>query len=319
MTPIWGLNIIYHMSVWTKVLLGLFGVAALVFFHAAIRTLKTFSYWSGESQAFESKLREVHKQIVSLRTADHEHPRDDKTFGVQQLRTDLGRLVANRGRIWSNCTKKNWQSGKAGNGRWEATISTDDPGLMANMLVYAFEEGDDQTPGKYLGEYAVKSISQSQGSYVLESTTQPTPLQRKSVQDSKLNWVLYEMMPADQHLMRGDKYEQYAMRDDKNALLVLTPEVKNDLLATLPNDLRTKAQTWLPEFDKDGMIDKDGKPLERKLNDYLDIMRVCEEERTLYDDRMHALERDENLFEERPRGFEQGTRVCRKGQDASRQ
>ena len=51
LTPFLCLNIIKHMSVWNKILLGLFFIAVLVFFHAALRTLKTFDYWS-EADAF---------------------------------------------------------------------------------------------------------------------------------------------------------------------------------------------------------------------------------------------------------------------------
>ena len=39
-----------------------------------------------------------------------------------------------------------------------------------------------------------------------------------------------------------------------------------------------------------------GQPFERKLRDYLEIMRVCEVDRTLYDDRKNALERDETYL-----------------------
>jgi hypothetical protein len=274
------------MSVWTKVLLGLVAVAALVFFHASLRTIKTFQHWSSKCNEFERRLADVRKDIVALRTADHEHPLDDKTFGVPQLRFDLGRMLTNRGRIWTNCQKKGMQQDKAGNGRWEATVTSDDAGYSDKMLLYAFEEGDDQAPGKYLGEFAVKAVSQN-NNIVLVSTTPLTQVEQKRLANSKSTWVLYEMMPSDQH----------------------------ELFASLPDDLRKKffpdpdpglskadqekwktEKWWLPEeYLLDGQI-VNGKPYERKLRDYLEIMRVCEVERTLYDDRVNSLQRDENYL-----------------------
>ena len=74
------------MSIWNKVLLGLLAIASLVFFHAVLRTVKTFQYWSKLADSYERQIKQVREDVVQLRTADHEHPLLDKTFGVQQLR-----------------------------------------------------------------------------------------------------------------------------------------------------------------------------------------------------------------------------------------
>ncbi len=170
------------MSVWNKVLLGLLAIASLVFFHAALRTVKTFDYWSHKAADFERKLKDIREEIVSLRTADHEHPLLDKTFGVQQLRFDLGRMVNNRGRIWTNCQVKKVQPEVVNGvktGRTEVAVSSDDPGISDKMLVYAFEEGDEPSSVKYLGEFAVKAINQNIVGMV--STTQLTKLQENNL------------------------------------------------------------------------------------------------------------------------------------------
>jgi hypothetical protein len=290
------------MSIWNKVLLGLLAIASLVFFHAAIRTVKTFSYWSDLANRYEVKLKQVRDQNIQLRTADHNNPLPDKTFGVQQLRYDLGRLVSSRGRIWANCQMKKVQPEMA-NGvkslHTEVNVSSDEPGITNKMMLYVFEEGDDPSSIKYLGEFAVKAINAND--VLLVSTTQLTPLQESNLQRSKTTWVLYEMMPADQHLMRGDKQE----------LLADHPEYKDDLYATLSDDLKKKffpdpdpglskadqdkwkkEKWWLPEEHLvDGQM-VNGQLFERKLRDYVEIMRVCEVDRTLYDDRVNALKRD---------------------------
>jgi hypothetical protein len=260
------------MSIWNKVLLGFIAVAALVFFHAALRTVKTFKYWSGLHNSFETKIDSVQKEVVRLRTADHEHPLDDKSIGVQQLRTDLSRMLTSRGRIWTNCQKKSVQPERNNGqptGRFEVTVTTDESSPSDRALLYVFEEGDDQTPGKYLGEFAVKGVNEKDINLV--STTQPSVLQLKNLNDSKTTWVLYEMIPSDQH----------------------------EVFATLPDD---KRKQWFPEdnptkffsdeYTKDGQT-INNQPFERKLRDYLEFFRVCEVERTLYDDKLNALQRDE--------------------------
>ncbi|MGO9115945.1 MAG: hypothetical protein ACLP9L_42615, partial [Thermoguttaceae bacterium] len=161
-------------------MLGLIFVAALGFFHAATRTLQTYTYWSEKASKFESKLTKINEEIEKLRTADHEHPLDDKTIGVQQLRIDLGRALADRGRVWANWEKK--KAATLPSGIMDVTISSQDPvpsAFTKNMLVYAFEEGDDQSVGKYLGEFRVDAVSQNQ--VVLASTTQMVSSLSKNV------------------------------------------------------------------------------------------------------------------------------------------
>src|SRR3974377_943652 len=112
------------MSVWNKVLLGMILIASLSFFHAALRTIKTFKLWSTSADAFETSLTRIHKDIDLLHTADHEHPFENKSFGVQQLHFDPGRMLANRGRIWTNCQKGNVTQNNGG--AIEATVACDE-------------------------------------------------------------------------------------------------------------------------------------------------------------------------------------------------
>jgi hypothetical protein len=276
------------MSIWNKILLGLLAIASLVFFHASIRTVKTFTYWSKLANDYEQKLKQVRESIVELKTADHEHPMSDKTFGVQQLRFDLSRMVNNRGRIWPNCQMKKVQPEMANGvrtGRTEVNVSSDEPGISNKMLLYVFEEGDDPTTIKYLGEFTVKAIDQNNVGLV--STTQLTKLQENNLAHSKTSWVLYEMMPADQH-------ELFAtLNDDQRKKFFEEP---NPGMSKAEQDKWKKDKWWLPEeFVQDGQT-VNNQTFERKLRDYLEIMRVCEVDRTLYDDRKNALERDESYL-----------------------
>jgi len=248
----------YHlgMSLWNKILLGLICVVSLGFFHAAARTVKTYQYWAIKANDFEGALKERNDRIVGLRTADHQHPLADKTIGVQQLRIDLGRVLANRGRIWAKCEKQ--KATIIPSGVMEVKVGTEESVPNDKMLLYVFEEGDDQLPGKYLGEFYVKAVSVNQ--VVLASTTQLVSSLSKHVTESKIPWVLYEMMPTDE-------YEAFAN---------LTEDQKN-WFANLPGDQKK----W-------GLDDKS----ERSLRDYLEIFRACEMHRTLFADRLESASRD---------------------------
>ena len=154
---------------------------------------------------------QVNADIVRLRKADRDHPLDDSTIGstklgVEQLRIDLGRVLANRGRVWTKCDKEKASSDPQKPGILDVTVSTEDSATFAkNMVLYAFEEGDEQSPGKYLGEFRVDAVSDKR--VVLASTSQMVksddPKVFKSLADNvyenKTPWVLYEMMPTDEH------------------------------------------------------------------------------------------------------------------------
>lgn len=137
------------------------------------------------------------------------------------------------------------------------------------MLLYAFEEGDEQPPGKYLGEFRVDAVSDKR--VVLASTSQMAksddPKVFKSLADnvyeSKTPWVLYEMMPTDEH----------------EAFTNLTEDQKK----------------WIPkEYAEDGKQGADGKiEFSRPLRDYLTIFRDYEMYRTVFADRMASAVRDQ--------------------------
>src|SRR5208283_1822867 len=123
------------MSIWNKILLALIFVVSLAFFHAAARTAKIYKHWSEKAYAFEKKLNERTGEIARLRTADHEHPLDDKTIGVRQLHIDLGRMLANRGRIWTKCEKQ--KAAIVASGIMQVAVSSEDNQFAKDMLLYA--------------------------------------------------------------------------------------------------------------------------------------------------------------------------------------
>jgi hypothetical protein len=263
------------MSIWNKILLGLIFVASLAFFHAAARTVKTYEFWSRKANDFENTLTKRSKELHDLLTADHEHKLDDKTIGVQQLRIDLGRVLASRGRIWTKCEKQRATATPAGIMKVDVTTDESTPSTFAkNMLLYGFEEGDDQSPGKYLGEFRVDGTSERKIS--LFSTTQMAPAVAKNITDSKGSWVLYELMPTDEY----ETFEN--LTEDQKKMVT-------DAFAKLPADQK---KSVTDEFLGDSQGDAGGKKTKRPLRDYLAIFRDCEIHEALFLDRMAATKRD---------------------------
>ncbi len=279
------------MSLWNKTLLGLLLVAALVFFHAAARTVKTYQHWANKTDSFEKALKERRAEVADLRTGDEKNLCKDKTTCVQQLRIDLGRVLANRGRIWSDCKMQKILT--AASGVTNISVSSDEPtAFTKNMLVYAFEEGDDQSPGKYLGEFRVDEVGQN--AVVLASTTPMDALLAKNVAESKTPWVLYELMPTDEH-------EAFANVSEDQKKWVPEEFVNDgrdfDSLTEDKKKLVKEIQDFehLTEDDKklvrNAGLDASGKKF-RPLRDYLAIFRACDMHRTLFADRLESATRD---------------------------
>lgn len=215
-------------------------------------------------------------EIARLRTADHEHPLDDKTIGVRQLHIDLGRMLANRGRIWTKCEKQ--KAAIVASGIMQVAVSSEDNQFAKDMLLYAFEEGDDQSPGKYLGEFRVNRLGDKDKQVELFSTTQMVSSLAKNVTDSKSSWVLYEMMPTDDHEVFAN------LPDDQKKWIE-------------PDQKRWGANEYFKDgqpVDSNGAISQDpnAKKFERPLRDYLAIFRACEMYNTVYQNRVNSTAND---------------------------
>jgi hypothetical protein len=271
------------MSIWNKILVGLIGIAALVFFHAATRTVKTYKYWCDKTVAFEKALAAKKADNVSLLTADYEHPREDKTLGLQQLRLELGRVLANRGRVWAGCQKQ--KAAVVNPGLTVVNVSSDEGGITPGMVVYAFEDGDDQSPGKYLGEFRVNQVDANTKQVQLASTTQLVTALAKNVAESK-TWVLYEMMPADE-------YEAFIKKGPEDIPKFVPDEfVKSGQVLEGLSDHELKD---VLELVAQGKPDAVGKKL-RPLRDYQAVFRNCEIHRTLFADRWESITRDKQYL-----------------------
>ena len=136
------------MSIWNKVLLGFVGVASVVFFYTAARTLKTQKYWRELEKQFSEKLDALEKRNRELVDSDE---LEDKTLGIRRSEADLDRLLVNRGRVWEKCEPQ-----KIDPRTGQVAVNTDsaNPNRISDkMILYVFEEGEGQKGGRYIGEF----------------------------------------------------------------------------------------------------------------------------------------------------------------------
>ena len=121
------------MSIWSKVLVGLIIVVALVNFYLATRTLRTHQHWQEAAIAFQAKIddaRQEHKELALGVGAE--------LGKVDQAQLDLFRLLVDRGRAWYHCQPQiNQQTRAIG----VVTALPDPHGITPKTVVAVFEDG----------------------------------------------------------------------------------------------------------------------------------------------------------------------------------
>jgi hypothetical protein len=313
LTPPRGLTIIYNMSIWNKILLGLIAVASLGFFYTASRTLRTYEFWCKKREAFRAALEKVQNDNEALRYADYDHkfPNSTVTVGIRGLQSELEQLQTNRGRIWEKCAPaidaRDAQSISVG----VTTVQPNPNGISLKMILYAFEDGDDQHVGRYLGEFKVMQAGDNK--VVLKPAGAMTEIEIRRLMASKGPWTLYELMPADQHELFVD------MPDDrKKALLpeASVSEYLRDGQAAQPED-PPECKLDIPIKAKPGKEElgvPDGK-YHRLLRDYKRIFTACRTDRILFNDSREALTRDNNYLAEASKDAQVQTQFAQDAMD----
>ena len=193
------------MSIWNKILLGLIFVASLAFFHAAPGRSRPISIGPSKADNFETEVgrKSAPRSSVCGRpiTSIPSRTRPSACSSCASIwaragepRPDLDEVREAKGRH------------RPPTGIMNVTVGTDESNTFAkNMLLYAFEEGDDQSPGKYLGEFRVEQRQREAGRAGQHHADAQVARSARSksladnVMESKDPWVLYEMMPTDEH------------------------------------------------------------------------------------------------------------------------
>jgi hypothetical protein len=162
------------MSIWNKVLIGLIIVAALAFFYMAGRTLHTHKKWHESAQRHQKRIEETQQQ--NRRLEEGEGKGEDYRPGIDRLRLELQKMVADRGRVWTQCKpvagQQTQQTGQVG-------VTVGQHGIPEKTLLFVFLEADADREGSYLGQFKVAMFNalDKNGDGRLEQAELPQPLQ----------------------------------------------------------------------------------------------------------------------------------------------
>jgi hypothetical protein len=121
-------------------------------------------------------------------------------LGVRQLHVLLHDLLVGRGRVWDQARR-----GKVdpASGDVSVTIEAPTPHMIKDgSLLYVFEKNELTNPdtpagGLFLGEFKVAGVNNQ--SIALTPAQRPSPRELAKIVNSKNEWALYEIMPADRH------------------------------------------------------------------------------------------------------------------------
>jgi hypothetical protein len=212
------------MSIWNKVLVGLIGVASVVFFYMAARTLKTHQ-WHELALKYQQKIAQVQEQNRKLLEGG-QNQGDPTQLGIRQRQTELHKLLLGRGRVWLKCDPKVTLNRQNGTAVIAVTVEQPDPHrITKNTILYGFEEAGVQKNGRYLGEFKVTGADEKQKTVALTPTLPLSPRQFDRLASAQRPWDLYEVLPRDNH-------DVFASLNDKEKEAMLPreglPEYLND-------------------------------------------------------------------------------------------
>src|SRR3569623_1964633 len=121
-------------------------------------------------------------------------------LGVRQLHVLLHDLLVGRGRVWGKARRGKVETAY---GDLSVTIEAPTPHMIKDgSLLYVFEKNELTNPdtpagGLFLGEFKVAGVNNQ--SIALTPAQRPSPRELAKIVNSKSEWALYEIMPADRH------------------------------------------------------------------------------------------------------------------------
>jgi hypothetical protein len=226
------------MSVWNKVLLGLIGVVAVVLFYMAGRTLKTQTYWCDCARTKEAEIERLQKENRTLEEGSGDQG-GQQQLGIRQVRMELSKLLLDRRRVWFKCEPKLPIKVGREDGSAEITLNIEIPktnpadtspdkpvahGIAVSTVLYGFSAADVQKKGVYLGEFVTTNVTDKQ--VTLRPTDKLTPREIDRLENAKEPWILYELLPHDNHDIFADMSDE-----QKKALLsAFSPETLKEYL-----------------------------------------------------------------------------------------
>ncbi len=213
------------MSTLSKVLLFFLLPTSMALAYLSMRTLKTWEAWRTPYVQYEKAIYQRDQQIAQLRRE------------VNQLKEDLEKVFALRGKVWIDCQRKRVDPNTQQVGlRVEVP---NPPGLKANQIVYLFQYDGPH----YLGEFKVVATGAADANAPDAANVVLQPTRRLP------NWVWNNLVRGTPNLEIRDSlptdFEEAFAECDEQRLRQLFP---------LPNDpgLRPYFEASLNQYLRDG-------------------------------------------------------------------
>ena len=169
-------------------------VTSLAFFFLAARTLRTRANWAAAAAEYDKLIKQVHDGVPDA-TDVNQMGLPKLAENRDQLKHKLFEEMVERGRVWQ-------QAGKGPvTATGELTVSFEQPpaGLENKSVVFVFEQNDPERkkPGRYVGEFTV--VEKNDKSAKLAPSSNLLQSEINEISASKAPYILYEIMPADNH------------------------------------------------------------------------------------------------------------------------
>jgi hypothetical protein len=326
------------MSIWNKVLIGLILLASIGFFILGARALKTHQYWQSEAERLEQELawqrdrelvlmeglsapevtaREERLEEIGGDTAtgfeqgkqELEELGGQARMGLRQVQLALDEQLVDRGRVWRGCRPQPSPE-TAQTGQIKVIVELPRPHrITPNTVLWGFDELPLHQGGRYLGQFTVEGVDQTE--VQLKPTVRMTgpALARlnQSAQRNGASWSLYEIMPRDNHtsLAALSEAELKAMLPEET----VDEYVSDGQLTTLGDVKQRGLAGDVVQVDASGeVVKRNGLEVEvqaenvegmyvRQLRDYEELFRHAHIRLTEGTDRVNALTRNNNYID----------------------
>ena len=249
-------------------------IETIVFMMATAGVLRRRVGWIELHHSLSKKVEAAEKESVDLKYGDLTNPALDITK-LYPLQNTLGRLVLDRGRVWSSARVVQNQGNNvqlnlvqfaaapagdeavpADPNAPAAAAPTTGDSLKVETIVYVFAEKGDESgrflPSAYLGEFVV---TENQAGLVTIAPTLRSPQYATLAQTSD-QWSLFELMPLDSH----EAFVEVGSTKSEDELFGhVDAEKINAILAGVPEASR---QAIIDSYVRDGKAANENDPPE---------------------------------------------------------
>jgi hypothetical protein len=167
-------------------------LAAAVFFYMGARTLATHQAWGALVKQRQTELANLEQQKQRIGDEGGPDANGKNVKGIRQLRKDLERLATDRGGVLVDVAVVGVKDGLV-----QLTLKSPEHGLVANSVLFAFDQIPFEEGGRYRGEFKVAAVAEGGPEVQLAPNLPLAEAEMQRLAAAKGPWTLYVTMPID--------------------------------------------------------------------------------------------------------------------------